>query len=218
MDKSTKENERKFILECIDVYRELPCLWKITSADYSNRSKKEAAYSTLLSKYQERYENATKEDVKRKFNSLRTNFRKELKKISQSEKSGAGTDDVYETSLWYYDAMIFLQDQEMPESSRTSLSNASEVAVQDNVNELVSVFMQHINDVIIYNHKQRVILCISTLEKFTVVVSITNHNSYLDVIHLPRNHTPGAKIVFKHFSCYFGSHSGISLVGSKQSG
>lgn len=55
--------------------------------------------------------------MKKKFNTLRTNFRKELRKIGQSEKSGAGKDDIYDSSLWFNDAMLFLRDQEIPSSS-----------------------------------------------------------------------------------------------------
>ena len=50
-------------------------------------------------------------NVKKKFNSLRTNFRKELKKMRYSKKSGAGTDEIYDPTLWYFNEMSFLQDQ-----------------------------------------------------------------------------------------------------------
>jgi hypothetical protein len=35
------------------------------------------------------------QDVKKKINALRMNFRKEKIKIERSERSGAGTDDIY---------------------------------------------------------------------------------------------------------------------------
>ena len=40
MATKAKEDERKFILECIEVYRSLPALWNVKSKDYSNRIKK----------------------------------------------------------------------------------------------------------------------------------------------------------------------------------
>ena len=142
MAKSTKDEERKFMLECIDLYRELPALWKVTCEDYSNRVKKEAAYNTLLGKYRERYQDATKEDIKKKLSAVRTNFRKELKKVLDSEKSGAGTEDLYESSLWYYDAMLFLQDQETPAPSRSSLDTEVEQSIaDDNTLENVRVYI-----------------------------------------------------------------------------
>ena len=140
MARNLKEDERKFILECIDLYRDLPCLWKTNSGEYTNRAKKEVAYNILLSKYQERYSSATKEDVKRKFNSLRTNFRKEVKKMQQSEliSRASGSEEVYETTMWYYDAMLFLKEHEMAEPSRIA-SNTNETFSQDSSNELVGL-------------------------------------------------------------------------------
>jgi hypothetical protein len=40
MATKAKEDERKFILECIEVYHSLPALWNVKSKDYSNRTKK----------------------------------------------------------------------------------------------------------------------------------------------------------------------------------
>jgi hypothetical protein len=37
MATTAKEDERKFILECIEVYHSLPALWNVESKDYSNR-------------------------------------------------------------------------------------------------------------------------------------------------------------------------------------
>ncbi|KAF5294809.1 hypothetical protein FQA39_LY00293 [Lamprigera yunnana] len=94
-----KDEERKFILECIEVYHSLPALWNIKSKDYSNRMKKNEQYNNLLRKYREYYPDADKAQLVKKFNSLRTNFRKEIKRIKDSEKSGAGTDDIIEPTL-----------------------------------------------------------------------------------------------------------------------
>ena len=39
MATKAKEDERKFTLECIEVYHSLPALWNVKSKDYSNRMK-----------------------------------------------------------------------------------------------------------------------------------------------------------------------------------
>lgn len=117
----TKE-EKQFLLEVIDLYRQLPALWKIKSDDYSNRNKKDQAYESLLEKYRERYKEATKDELKKKINSLRTNFRKELKKIKDSGKSGTATDEIYEPTFWCFDALKFLSDQETPSQSKTTIT------------------------------------------------------------------------------------------------
>ena len=86
----------KFLLELIVVYRNLPSLWKIKSKDYGDRNIKDRDYETLLIEYREYYKEGTKEELKKKLNTLRTNFRKELKKIINSQKSKAGAEEVYE--------------------------------------------------------------------------------------------------------------------------
>jgi hypothetical protein len=52
-----------------------------------------------LVNYRERNPKAGRENVNIKFNSLRTNFRKEAKRIKDSKKSGAGTEDGLEPTL-----------------------------------------------------------------------------------------------------------------------
>ncbi|KAF5270691.1 hypothetical protein FQA39_LY01429 [Lamprigera yunnana] len=116
-----KDDERKFILECIEVYHSLPALWNIKSKDYSNRIKKNEQYNNLLRKYREYYPDADKAQLVKKFNSLRTNFRKELKRIKDSEKSGAGTDDIIEPTLWYFEEMNFLVGQEEPSTLQSTI-------------------------------------------------------------------------------------------------
>ena len=56
--------------------------------------KKDAAYTVLIEIFQEKYQNYTREQAKNKINSYGTNYRKELKKVLDSEKSGAVTDQV----------------------------------------------------------------------------------------------------------------------------
>jgi hypothetical protein len=76
------------------------------------QNKKNEHYEHLLRKYMERFLDADKNQLIKKFNSLRTNFRKELKRIKDSEKSGTGADNVVEPTLWYFEEMKFLIRQE----------------------------------------------------------------------------------------------------------
>ena len=48
----------------------------------------------------------TAEEVKKKFNSLRTYYNKELKKVQSSKKSGTGTGELYISGWIYYDAFV----------------------------------------------------------------------------------------------------------------
>ncbi|KAG5877923.1 hypothetical protein JTB14_012001 [Gonioctena quinquepunctata] len=109
-----------FVTEFIDIYRKLPCLWKVKSKSYSNRHEKNKAYEKLLLFYKQTDPNATIDSVKKKINNLRCTFRKELKKLRKSKRSGEGSDNVHVPTLWYFNLLMFTADQEEP---RTSISN-----------------------------------------------------------------------------------------------
>ncbi|XP_052802001.1 uncharacterized protein LOC128232472 [Mya arenaria] len=132
MTNREKMEEKRFLLECIELYRELPALWKVKSADYSNRERKNVAYGTLLAKYRERYNDATKEDLKRKLNALRTNFRKELKKVNDNRMACG---EEYVSGLWYYDAMLFLRDQETTAAGGTAGAGREETSLPEHVDD-----------------------------------------------------------------------------------
>ncbi|XP_047000013.1 uncharacterized protein LOC124615887 [Schistocerca americana] len=120
MNKSGKTDERIHLLKCIQVYRSLPALWKVKSVEYKNKDIKNESYNILLKVFQERYPSATKEDLKRKFNSLRTNFRKELRKVNDRQ-SVSGLEDTCQSTMWYFEEMKFLIDQESPDTSFSTI-------------------------------------------------------------------------------------------------
>uniref|UniRef100_W8B7J2 Zinc finger protein 227 n=1 Tax=Ceratitis capitata TaxID=7213 RepID=W8B7J2_CERCA len=93
--------KRKFIIELIEVYHSCRALWDPKCREYTDRMVRNQQYDILLAKYQEKYPNSTKDDVRQKIFRLRTTFRRESKKIS-NEKS----------PLYYFEAMTFLLDHE----------------------------------------------------------------------------------------------------------
>ncbi|CAH1959706.1 unnamed protein product [Acanthoscelides obtectus] len=75
--------------------------------------------------------------IVKKINDLRTNYRKEKKKIEESSRSGAGTNNVYVPTLWYYDLLKFLDDdQGTLRSSRSNIveDDSSEETIQASMN------------------------------------------------------------------------------------
>ncbi|XP_055622402.1 uncharacterized protein LOC129765969 [Toxorhynchites rutilus septentrionalis] len=64
-------------------------------------------------------------DVKRKINTLRSNYRKELKRIEDSKRSGTGADDVYSPSSWVFHALQFLSKFEQPVDLGNTQSRSS---------------------------------------------------------------------------------------------
>lgn len=53
------------------------------------------------------------EEIKNKIHTLRSQFRKDIRNIKQSSKSGSGSDDIYHPKLWCFDDLQFLQDGDM---------------------------------------------------------------------------------------------------------
>nr|XP_029724127.1 uncharacterized protein LOC115264524 [Aedes albopictus] len=107
-------------------YKDLPELWQIKNESFKNRDKKKKAWAELLRFYQCIVPKATIEQLKSRINNIRTCYRRELKKISDSEKSGAGTDEVYVPSLWYFEHLSFLKDQEETVQGTSSMDSGDE--------------------------------------------------------------------------------------------
>ncbi|XP_071054690.1 uncharacterized protein [Onthophagus taurus] len=101
----------------ISVYQKNSCLWKVKSAEYMDRNKKDEGYQLLVEVFKQINPAANIDLVKKKINSMRSCFRKEYKMVIESKKSGAGSEDIYTPSLWYFDLLMFLKDHEVPRNS-----------------------------------------------------------------------------------------------------
>lgn len=116
-----RQCSREFLAEFIALYESFPCIWRVKSKEYSDRDKKRQAYEILVDKFKEIDANANRETVIKKINSMRSVYRKELAKVNQSHRSGAGEYDIYKPSLWYFDLLHFLNDQETPRKSTNTM-------------------------------------------------------------------------------------------------
>jgi hypothetical protein len=74
-----------------------------------------------MEKLREVDKNASKDTVIKKINTLRGCFRKEHKKVVNSKRSGDGEEDLYHPHLWYYDLLLFLQDHDIPRTSKSNI-------------------------------------------------------------------------------------------------
>ncbi|XP_068087936.1 uncharacterized protein [Hyperolius riggenbachi] len=107
----------EFLKGFIEMYRALPCLWDPKCADYSNRQKKAQAYELLTDLCKTVCPTATVDLVKHKIANLRTVFKKELRKVEASIRSGASGEDVYIPRLWYFDLLKFTITEDVSSSS-----------------------------------------------------------------------------------------------------
>ncbi|PIO31650.1 hypothetical protein AB205_0174800, partial [Aquarana catesbeiana] len=112
-----------FLPQFIEMYRDLTCLWKVHSKDYSDRQKRKEAYTKLVELCTVVYAKADISYVTKKIANLRTIFKKELNKMNESKRSGA--DEVYVPRLWYFESLRFLTDQEEARPSVSSLDSNS---------------------------------------------------------------------------------------------
>ncbi|KAL4125887.1 hypothetical protein QTP88_010124 [Uroleucon formosanum] len=125
-----KQTPRDFLREFIELYQSFPCLWLVKSKEYSDRKKKNLAYEEMVKKYKEFDPSADRNTVVKKNNALRTVYKKELSKVNNSSKSVAGADEIYKPSLWYFDLLHFLNDQDSLSLTRNTMDDEDEETKQ----------------------------------------------------------------------------------------
>lgn len=128
-------DEKCFLSKFIECYEKNKALWDVTSSEYKIREKKNYGYRELLKIFKNIKQDATIDDVKKKINSLRSNYRRELRKLKQKQ-SEAGTDDIYQSSVWWFDKMNFLEYLGKPLESIYSLDLTQEFQEEETVNKI----------------------------------------------------------------------------------
>lgn len=137
----TRFLSKEFLTEFIKLYESFPCLWKIRSKQYVNKNFKNEANDELVKFCAKTYTEADVKFVKNKIQSIRNSFRKEVKKVYASRRSGTGTDEIYVPTLWYYKLLLFTKDQELPEDSIENLENGNQDFYYSNfLNEFIFIF------------------------------------------------------------------------------
>lgn len=127
------ERDQPFWEEFINSYHLHTCLWNTKAKEYSDRNQ---AYEDLVKKCKEKFPNANKDFVVKKIHTMRCSFRRELKKVINSLRSGSGTDEVYVPSLWYYDLLSFIADSEMPRKGTSNIDEEDESGTEKIQNEV----------------------------------------------------------------------------------
>ncbi|XP_022216049.1 uncharacterized protein LOC111070057 isoform X2 [Drosophila obscura] len=95
-------DEKEVMEEFISCYRHFAALWDSSSSDYLSKTKKEPGYMELLKILRRINGECTVQDVKRKINSLRCCYRREIKKVQSSKYN-------YRPRLWWFNLMDFLK-------------------------------------------------------------------------------------------------------------
>lgn len=131
---------KKFISGFIEIYEKNGCLWKLTLPEYTNKNLKSMAYKELVL-FSKKYFGEADTDFVKKIQNLKTAFKKELKKVNNSKKSGNGADDVYIPKLWYFDLLLFTTDDVLPKPSIDSRKDDTneEYEGEDSTEEIFDV-------------------------------------------------------------------------------
>ncbi|KXJ71905.1 hypothetical protein RP20_CCG019416 [Aedes albopictus] len=117
---------RAIMEEFLELYRSLPCLWKMQSKEYADRKMKTEAYQLMVKKLAELEPDADRVAVIRKINNIRSNYRKEKRKVLASRAEGGQ----YVPTLWYYPLMGFLDGQDESGNSDSDSIDIERIKVQ----------------------------------------------------------------------------------------
>lgn len=130
MSQQHQVRKSSFWLDFFHLYRSMPELWQTNSKEYRNRKLKAASYERLLQHMRQSDPTSNIHMLKRKINNLRTSYRRELRKVleskSLSSRSARGAngqvevdeeeEEEYVPTLWYYNELDFLYEQETGEA------------------------------------------------------------------------------------------------------
>jgi hypothetical protein len=70
-----------FLAEFIEAFRQFPCLWKVKSEDLKNKLRRDEALQVLLAMVRTKVPNADLEFLQARIKSLKSCYRRELKKV-----------------------------------------------------------------------------------------------------------------------------------------
>lgn len=121
------KNDQYFWRGFIQLYKNFPGVWKVKSDLYKNRVLTQDAYEKLKEKLNTIDSNVDINITKKKINTLRSNYRRKLKKVLASKKSGAEVEDIYVPSLWYFEDLDFFRDHEIQIRSTSTMDDEDDI-------------------------------------------------------------------------------------------
>lgn len=131
-----------FIDDFIEEYKSNPCLWKADSVDFRNRSRRQEAYMKLISVATKHGEHYNVERTKQKINNLRCAFRHQLRKYNEVKKKGEKYEP-YCPKRRYFESLMFLKDEEIPEKKVKRTDNLPGQQIADNTVVQPEVFEEY---------------------------------------------------------------------------
>ena len=107
----------------ITFYHTNPPLWNHGLADYRDRNIRRALIQRLCDDLDDKF---TEEDIKKEWNVLLTRYRKERQAEKTSRSSGAGVDDVFNSSWEHFEHMAFFETTPETDSAMSTLDKSDD--------------------------------------------------------------------------------------------
>lgn len=105
------------IFKLLALVEKYPVIWDMNSKDYRNRDLKEAAFNEIAKELDQ-----PSDEVKKKLQSLRSAFMREINQCQKRLKSGAGADQVFRAVKWkYFSAMKFMYKASVSQSGSVDI-------------------------------------------------------------------------------------------------
>ncbi|KAF5305331.1 hypothetical protein FQR65_LT18734 [Abscondita terminalis] len=110
-----------------------PCLYDCKHKFYSNHHARVQALIEIRRRLMEAHPSITIEsdDIKRKITNLRSQLTAEIRKNKKSQKSGVGTEEIYEPTIWWFSHIQYLIPYLRTRSSESNLSQKENVEAED---------------------------------------------------------------------------------------
>ncbi|XP_031347811.1 uncharacterized protein LOC116174125 isoform X2 [Photinus pyralis] len=124
---------KSLTITLIGLYEHHLCLYDVKNKFYSNKHARVEALNTIVGRLNEEPGvNFTVDDVKKKIANLRSQFNHELSKINSSKRSGGGTDDLYEPSVWWFEYMAFIKKFIKTRKGKSNLESQTQMDTAHN--------------------------------------------------------------------------------------
>lgn len=145
--------DRNNLIEFLKCYERNRPLWDITSPDYTYREIRLRCYNELLKILKRDNSDATIADVKRKINSLRCSYKRELKNLE--------TPGTCKSTVWWFHLMDFIRQRDNTSGATKCMAPSMDSSRTEN--ETVEIFEVKILLNFIYHLSE---LCTTYIEKF----------------------------------------------------
>ncbi|KAF5298952.1 hypothetical protein FQR65_LT09501 [Abscondita terminalis] len=119
----------------IDEHQKYPSLYAVKSKEYKNKHSRTQALESIEKVIRAVRKDVTVNEIKNKFHGLKTTFLNECRKHEQSLKSGAGDDDIYYPTIWYYERMFFIRDHNIPRPGKDNIRESFNNSQENDENE-----------------------------------------------------------------------------------